>query len=57
MVNKGDFVSSIRYNKWSEGIAIKIKIKGGVIVQISSIIWFSKILMLINLLLIIKIII
>jgi len=38
-------------------MAIKIKISGGVIVQISSIIWFSKILILINLLLIIKIMI
>lgn len=53
----GDLISSIKYNKWSEGNAIKIKIKGGVEVQIISINWFSKILILINLFIIIKIII
>jgi len=57
MVKIGDLVSSIKYRRWSDGIAIKIKIKGGVIVQMSSIIWFSRILILINLLLIMKIII
>lgn len=36
---------------------MKIRIIGGVVVQINSIIWFSEILILINLLLIIKIII
>lgn len=36
---------------------MKIKIIGGIIVQINSIIWFSEILILINLFLIIKIII
>lgn len=53
----GDLISSIKYNKWSDGSAIKIKIIGGIIVQISSINWFSIILILINLLLIMKIII
>lgn len=53
----GDLISSIKYNKWREGKAMKIKIKGGVVVQISSINWFSRILILINLFLIINIII
>lgn len=35
-------------------MAIKIKITGGVVVQINSIIWFSEILILINLLFIIN---
>lgn len=55
MVIIGVFISSIKYNKCREGIAIKIKIIGGMIVQINSINWFSEILMLINLLLIINI--
>jgi len=57
MVIIGDLISSIRYNKCNDGKAIKIKIIGGMIVQINSIIWFSRILILINLFLIIKIII
>lgn len=50
----GHLISSIRYNKCKDGIAIKIKIIGGVVVQINSIIWFSEILILINLLFIIN---
>lgn len=57
MVIIGDLISSIKYNKCNDGKAIKIKIIGGMIVQINSIIWFSRILILINLFLIIKIII
>jgi hypothetical protein len=47
-------ISSIKYSKWRDGIAIKIKIIGGVVVQINSIIWFSEILILIKLFFIIK---
>jgi hypothetical protein len=36
MVIIGDLISSIKYNKWSEGNAIKIRIIGGIIVQINS---------------------
>lgn len=53
----GDLISSIKYSKCNEGNAIKIKIIGGSVVQINSINWFSEILILINLFLIIKIII
>lgn len=54
IVKIGHLISSIKYNKCNEGIAIKIKIIGGVAVQINSIIWFSEILILINLLFIIN---
>lgn len=53
----GDLISSIKYNRCREGSAIKIKIMGGIVVQMNSINWFSEILILINLFLIIKIII
>lgn len=48
----GDLISSIKYNRCSDGIAIKIKIKGGNDVQIISMNWFSEILILIFLLII-----
>jgi len=57
IVRIGHLISSIKYNRCKEGIAIKIRIIGGVVVQINSIIWFSEILILINLFFIIKIII
>lgn len=45
----GDLISSIKYNKWREGIAMKIRIIGGIIVQINSINWLSIILILMDL--------
>lgn len=42
----GKFNSSIRYNRWREGMAIILNTIVGIRVQINSIIWFSKILFL-----------
>lgn len=43
-------ISSVKYKILIDGIAIKIKINIGIIVQINSIVWPSKRLRLINLL-------
>lgn len=54
IVKIGLKISSVRYKIFSEGIAIKIKIIIGKIVQIISILWFCKIYLLL-LLFIIKV--
>ena len=54
IVKMGYLISSIKYNKCRDGKAIKIKIIGGVKVQINSIVWLSEILISINLLFIIN---
>lgn len=43
IVIRGEFISSVKYNKWIEGRAIKININVGDTVQIISIFcWLSK---------------
>lgn len=56
IVKRGLFNSSIKYSKWSEGSAINLRIIVGINVHTNSIIWFSRIFLEINLLIIILII-
>lgn len=56
IVKRGLFSSSIKYNRWREGRAMKLRIIVGIRVHTNSIIWFSRIFLEINLLIIILII-